>query len=216
MWMLVTCWGTPSSVTRKFSALRPGTNWWVLSRMTLTSRLTMRDVDAEGVGLVAGVLDLGLFGGGRSGRDVGVGVFLLFEDDGAVVGLGAGVGVGWRLGGGRGGVLGVGLSSGEEQGERSEGGSWRGGPDREDEGARGSGPAWRRSFILIFSVVIFFFILIMFIRAATSSGDSTPVGRNRFGQVSRPVPDRTFAGASSIVSAGRGYPAICVQSLQKM
>jgi len=54
------------------------------------------DVDAEGVGGVVGVLDF-WFGGGRGRwRLVSVGLFL--EDDGPVVGLGAGV-VGRRRGG---------------------------------------------------------------------------------------------------------------------
>ena len=67
------------------------------------------DVDTERIGGVVGVLDFGSFGGGWGWRLVGV--RLLLEDDGAVVGLGAGVVgdglvglgllLGWGLGGGR-------------------------------------------------------------------------------------------------------------------
>jgi hypothetical protein len=78
------------------------------------------DVDTEGVGITLGVFN---FGGGRSdGRRRGLFCLLLFlEDDGAVVGLGAGV-VGWRWGGlgllfgRRWGVLSVGARQWQEEG----------------------------------------------------------------------------------------------------
>src|SRR5665213_56433 len=38
---LCTRCSTPSSTTRNWSAFRPGTNWWVLSRSTLTLRFTI-------------------------------------------------------------------------------------------------------------------------------------------------------------------------------
>ena len=82
------------------------------------------DVDAEGVGVAIGVLDFGL--SGSCGRRRGlVGLLLFLYDDGAVVGLGAGV-VGGRLGGrlglllrGRRGLLGVGAGKGQQQGQNS-------------------------------------------------------------------------------------------------
>src|SRR5271170_4161781 len=64
---LVTVWGTPSSRTRKLAGLRPGTNWWVLSRMTLASMLTMgTSTRSEKVSLL-GFLTLGSGGGGGGG-----------------------------------------------------------------------------------------------------------------------------------------------------
>ncbi len=73
------------------------------------------DVDAEGVDFSVGIFDLGFSGGGgRWGG--GVGVFFL-DDEGAVVGLGAGVVgglVGRRLGGG--GLGGGGLLGGDGAG----------------------------------------------------------------------------------------------------
>ncbi len=54
------------------------------------------DVDAEGVGLAVRVLDLGFGWGGGRGWGL-VGLLLFLEDNGAVVGLGAGVVVRWRL-----------------------------------------------------------------------------------------------------------------------
>jgi len=53
------------------------------------------DVDAEGVGFVVGILDFR--GYGRRWRRGLIGFLLLLEDDGAIVGVGAGV-VGGRFG----------------------------------------------------------------------------------------------------------------------
>src|SRR5271168_5441191 len=67
VWTLVMVWGTPSSRMRKLGALRPGTNWWVLSRMTLTSRLTMgTSTRREKVSLL-GFLTLGSAGAAGGG-----------------------------------------------------------------------------------------------------------------------------------------------------
>src|SRR3981081_32440 len=64
---LVMVWGTPSSRIRKLFALRPGTNWWVLSRTTLASMLTMgTSTRREDVSLF-GFLTLGAAGGGGGG-----------------------------------------------------------------------------------------------------------------------------------------------------
>lgn len=75
------------------------------------------DVDAEGEGLVIGIFDLGGDGSGRRGL---VGFLLFFEDDGAVVGVGAGVvGRGWGGFGLLGRlrvVLGIGGGQGEDNG----------------------------------------------------------------------------------------------------
>jgi hypothetical protein len=80
------------------------------------------DVDAEGVGFVVGILDFRLDRGGW-GRGRLFGVFLLLEDDGAVVGLRAAV-VGRRLGSGlllgRRSGLGVGARQRKEKGASGE------------------------------------------------------------------------------------------------
>src|ERR1700733_9639511 len=86
---LVMVWGTPSSRTRKLAGLRPGTNWWVLSRMTLASMLTMgTSTRSEKVSLL-GFLTLGSAGAAGGGGSSGAPGFF-FRMMGAVSGWGAG------------------------------------------------------------------------------------------------------------------------------
>src|ERR1700722_17241460 len=74
---LVMVWGTPSSRTRKLAGLRPGTNWWVLSRMTLASMLTMgTSTRSEKVSLL-GFLTLGSAGAAGGGGSSAASVFFL-------------------------------------------------------------------------------------------------------------------------------------------
>ena len=64
---LVTVWGTPSSRTRKLSALRPGDELVGLVEDDVGVDVDDGDVDTEGVGVAVGVLDLGLSRGGGAG-----------------------------------------------------------------------------------------------------------------------------------------------------
>ena len=91
------------------------------------------DVDTERIGGVVGVLDFGSFGGRRGWRFVGV--RLLLEDDGAVVGLRAGVvgdglvGLGLLLGGCLGGGRVLAISGGRHGDEGARGEECTGGAE---------------------------------------------------------------------------------------
>src|ERR1700722_12425229 len=74
---LVMVWGTPSSRTRKLAGLRPGTNWWVLSRMTLASMLTMGASTRSEKVSVLGFLTLGSAGAAGGGGSSAASVFFL-------------------------------------------------------------------------------------------------------------------------------------------
>src|ERR1039458_1628167 len=58
---------TPSSRTRNLSLVRPGTNWWFLSRMTLTSRLTRGTSTRREKVSPLGFLTVGSAGAGGGG-----------------------------------------------------------------------------------------------------------------------------------------------------
>src|ERR1700679_2436327 len=114
---LVMVWGTPSSKMRKLLALRPGTNWWVLSRMTLASMLTMGPSMRREEVSPLGFLILGSAGAAGGGGGSSASFFFLrtmeplsvagpwSSSGGAVVGLvcwgGGGVVGGWAPGSGR-------------------------------------------------------------------------------------------------------------------
>src|ERR1700679_1647443 len=132
---LVIVWGTPSSKMRKLLALRPGTNWWVLSRMTLASMLTMGTSMRREWVSPWGFLVWGSAGGAGGGGGSSPSFFFLRTREplsvagpwsswgGAVVGL-----VCWGGGGGVwAGAPGSGRRRGQGVGRRGGAGVWGGG-----------------------------------------------------------------------------------------